>query len=441
MLFDAADTNRSGVDTAHQVSYAFSFGDDRGQTWAHSGQPKNVQSGGPLAAHVFDLPGSYVVRVRATGTDGATSERTVTVTVQSPDSAYAGTQTMCVSASSNYSGCPSGAALQTTLPTSYAGKRVLLRRGESFGSISPRNTDANFQVGAFGAGAKPIVSGVYTGMVSGVASWANDFTIMDLNIGSGGVGIDATGSRILVYRCDINSPSRSTSQVNIGTAVGYYQSNNTGTVPNTIYWPREIFIVENDIQGVVNSVSQPNIALMGFFTQSAVMGNTIDKATEHSMRVWASHKFLISHNLIGGNHYSSGGPGIRQALKMHSSGTDAYTPTVAGSTNLATRYVVVSNNTIGSPTFQGNWLMGLGPQNVDPGTQEKMEDLIIENNRIVRGPYTSQDLHVLAGRVTTRGNTVSTGGTFNGDAVTVQERASNNLLNDSWMGPYFGQIR
>jgi len=83
---------------------------------------------------------------------------------------FAGTNTICVSTSASYSGCPSGAAQRTTLPSTYAGKRVLLRRGESFGSIAPRNTDTGFQVGAFGTGSKPNVAGVIAGMQSGVAS-------------------------------------------------------------------------------------------------------------------------------------------------------------------------------------------------------------------------------------------------------------------------------
>ncbi|HEY9095584.1 MAG TPA: PKD domain-containing protein, partial [Hydrogenophaga sp.] len=70
--FDASGTTSSlGSQLPfHHVRYAFSFGDDRGQTWPASGLSKNLQSGGPLAAHVYDLPGTYQVRVRATDQAG-----------------------------------------------------------------------------------------------------------------------------------------------------------------------------------------------------------------------------------------------------------------------------------------------------------------------------------------------------------------------------------
>ena len=105
VLFDATGTTVSSGNADHQSSYEFNFNDDRGLTWAISGQPKNIQRGGPLAAHVFDLPGTYTVRVRAQSSTGM-SEATVTVTVQNPDSAYSGVNTVCVSTSASYSGCP-----------------------------------------------------------------------------------------------------------------------------------------------------------------------------------------------------------------------------------------------------------------------------------------------------------------------------------------------
>ena len=436
VLFDASGTTAAaGVLPFHQVTYSFEFGDERGQTWPVSGLPKNRQRGGPLAAHVFDAPGTYVVSVRAQAPDGTSSNATVAVTVQDPNVVYAGRATVCVSTSNTFTGCPTGAARQTSIPNPLSGKRVLLRRGESFEGINPRNTDSGFQIGAFGEGPKPAVTGVSTGMIAAVASWASNFTVMDLEIGTGGVNIDATTSRFLLYRNDIKSPGQLESMVNVGTAAGYYQSHNSGPVPGSIYWPREVFLVENDIQGRVDATRRPNLVVMGFFYKSALMGNTIDRATEHSLRVWAASKLVISHNRIGGNHYAPSIPGIRSAVKIHSGGVQAFTSTIATSLQPATSQVILANNDIGSTTFQGSWLTGIAPQNADRGTVEGIEDFVAEANRFIRGPHTSSEMQVRGKRVTARGNTLNGGG----KPDIVRNGSNFDLGLNTWDGPYFLQ--
>jgi hypothetical protein len=67
VLFDATGTtNTSGLDSFRQLNYAFNFGDDRGLVWSVSGLPKNTETSGPVAAHVFDVAGTYTVTVKAT---------------------------------------------------------------------------------------------------------------------------------------------------------------------------------------------------------------------------------------------------------------------------------------------------------------------------------------------------------------------------------------
>ena len=407
-------------------TYNFNFGDEQGQKWSLSGLAKNTQSGGPLASHVYDMPGTYTVTVGSSN---------LTITVQDPNVVYAGTNTVCVSGSANYVGCPAGAAQQASIPSPLSGKRVLLHRGESFPAIALRNTDSNFQIGAFGSGAKPTIGGLAAGMVTGVASWVNDFTVMDLNIGSGSVNIDATVTRFLLYRNDIKAPGSSDAMVNIGTAATYYQSHGSGSVPSAMPWPREVFIVENDIQGVVNSVSKPNLVVMGYFYKSALLGNIIDKATEHSLRIWAASKVQISHNLVGGNHYAPNPPGIRGAVKIHSGGTLPFTSLIGTSATPATSQVILSNNIIGSTTYPGSFLSGMGPQNADPGTVEGLEDCITENNMYVRGPYTTSELQLRGRRMTARGNTVQGGGTPNISSI----NANFDPGMATWNGPYFLQ--
>jgi hypothetical protein len=436
--FDASRSTASGVSLPfHQLTYEFNFGDDRGQTWANSGAAKNTQRGGPLAAHVFDQPGTYTVRVRALTSSGAYAENTITVTVQSPESVWAGTDTVCVSPSANYSGCPSGAAQQTALPSRYDGKRVLLHRGESFGSVSIAAADDNAMIGAYGTGAKPSVQGVGFMGSGTVADWPDEITVMDLAMRSGGVNIETTASRVLLYRNDINVPTNADAQVNVGTAVGYY-ARNSSIPASSYYWPREIFLVENDIQADTNG-GTPTMDVMGWFAKSALLGNSINRATEHSVRMWAANKVVIAHNFMGGDHYAPSAPGIRAALKIHSNGTQAYTDSLGAGQNISSSQIVVANNRIGTTSFPGSWMIGVGPQNADIGTVEATFDYIHENNSHVRGPYTSQDLHLAALRATTRGNSVLSGGTFNGDMVTSTEwRGDPGML--IYLGTYLGQL-
>lgn len=403
----------------------FDFGDSSG-TWPISGQPKNTQTGARIASYVYERPGTYTARVAG---------QSITITVADPGFVYSGTKTVCVSSASNWTDCPAGAARATSIPA-LGGKRVLLRRGESFGAIRPGLTDAAFQIGAYGSGAKPLVDGVSTGMTSTVGSWTSDWTVMDLNI-RGSVNIDATTTRFLLLRNDIKTPGAGDSMVNIGTAIPYYQPRAAAAVAALMPWPSEVFIVENDIQGVVNSTSKPNLVVMGFFYRSAILGNTIDKATEHSLRIWAASRTQISHNRVGGNHYVPGQPpGIRGAIKIHAAGTQPMGPRIAGGQAPASSRLVVSNNIIGSPTYPGSWMSGFSPQNADPGTVEGLEDCVAENNVFQRGPYTSSDMQLKGRRMTARGNTALTVDGQPSKANVSRSTATYAPGMAAWDGPY-----
>lgn len=431
VMFDATGTTAaSGVDTFRQVTYSFNFGDERGQSWAVSGQPKNTQAGGPLAAHVFDQAGTYTVTVRATDASGGTSDARVTVTVADPASVYAGTKTVCVSPSANYSGCPAGSAQQTALPGAWSGKRVLLHRGESFKDISILDGNAGVQVGAYGSGNKPVVASVGIGNWRPTsANFATDITVMDLDV-RGGMQ-QSLGNRVLFYRNDVKVPTGSGGiPFGIGEEDYWYRGDQYRTVPQSAFYnAREIFLVENN--AVMPDTSSAQAGLWGSGSRVALLGNTFGSYQMHSVRFSALHKGVIAHNDIRG----ISADGIRHALKLHSMGlnpyADGFIHDLSGTGGWATSQVVIANNNLGNAADNNDWTVAISPQNDQYA--EGIESVVVENNRFVRGKKTSTDL-VLGGRgITVRGNVVNTG------AKLLTGIGHTGALPAAWVGPNYLQ--
>ena len=431
--FDASGTtsSTSGVDTFRQVTYSFNFGDDRGLTWAISGKPKNTEVGGPLAAHVFDNPGTYTVTLTATDGSGNTSTTNVTVTVADPASVYSGTKTICVSPSSNFSGCPSGAAQQTSMPsgTAWNGKRVLLHRGESFGDISILDGNSGVQVATYGSGNKPIVGSVGVGnWRPSTANFASDVTVMDMNVKNGMA--QQLGQRVLFYRNDVHVPAGSgANMMSMGEEDYWYRGDPYRVVAQSAFYnAREIFLIENNALGT-NTVD----ATYGFFgsgSRSVLMGNSFGSYQQHNVRFTGLHKGVIAHNEMRG----ISADGIRHALKLHSMGLNAYADgsinDTSGSGGWASSQIVIANNVFGSSTDNNAWTVVVAPQNAT--VAEGLENVVVENNRFVHGPNTYDDLVVAGRKITYRKNTTASGSTL-------IVGSDNGVLPSAWTGPNYSQ--
>ncbi len=432
--FDATGTTSSlaGQHPFHQVRYSFNFGDERGQTWAISGLPKNVQTGGPVAAHVFDQPGVYQVRVRATDLAGGYSERSVSVEVLDPNAVYAGAGTTCVSAASNFSDCPAGASRVTTLPNSAAfnGRRVLLRRGETFGSIEIAHGSQNVQVGAFGTGAKPRVANILVGAIGPSSSaFPRDITFMDLNILQRFEQF-VTMSRLLLYRNTFEVPTGEfvVAQINLASALQYVVEHHT-LAPSQYFQPRELFVVENQLRG---STANPHLNMAGEGSRFVIMGNDMGTAQQHTVRLWGMYKGFIAHNALRGRSSD----GIRVALKIHSGGLGEYNDNyaISGST-WASRQIVIANNRLGDSTDNNSFTGGASPENNGPDSRQGLEDVVLENNVFHRGPNTNTEFILMGRRMSSRGNTRADGGAPNIN----QYGNSYQLLPAEWVGPFYLQ--
>lgn len=435
VMFDATRTTAPAkMDAFSEINYTFDFGDDRKLTWPHSGQPRNTQSGAPLAAHVFDVPGTFTVRVRAQTKEGAASEATVTIKVEDPDVVFSGERTICVSPTRQYAGCPAKAVRETRLPASLATKRVLLNRGESFGPLSINRNSDTILIGSYGTGHKPIVQQVLINAGQFNGKFVDDLVIMDLAI-TEGINQYGTGSRHLYYRNDLTTAGGNNSIV-IGHALDYLaQRNPKARMQN----PREIFVVDNVIRGQVNSAQRPfnNIEGQGAFI--AIMGNDVSRAEQHSMRLFAVHKGVVAHNALRGHSLGTGpngtGASIRSTMKIHSGGLQPYADDwSANASRWATSQLVIADNQFGDRENNTSFTAGVAPQDREPGTTEGIEDVVIERNRFIRGPYTNTEMENLGRRITTRKNTRIDGG-----APHLSTGRPSPSLPAEWHGPYFRQ--
>lgn len=110
-------TSTLSTNAAHELYFATDFGDPSAGTWANGVQSAGLTSKnlgiGPVTGYVYETPGTYTVTTVIT--DGVnTEECTNTITVQDPNTVYAGALTICISHSGNFTGAPSGATQVNT---------------------------------------------------------------------------------------------------------------------------------------------------------------------------------------------------------------------------------------------------------------------------------------------------------------------------------------
>ncbi len=426
IFFDATGTTDSStsVDTYRQLGYKFEFSDPTSGTWPHSGLSKNQQVGGPLAAHVFETPGQYVVRVTAKSTAGATSTATITINVQSADAAFPGTQTVCISRNTDFSGCPASAQQLSNAgswPLLRTGYRYLLRAGQDFSSLGNLNVGPSIQdtqVGSFGSGAKPVLG---TLMLLGndplTTSSISRIVVRDLNPDDINNMIGATD--LLIFRNTVDRGG----MIDIAGAFDFYLEHSTRTGWRN---PENIFVVENIVDRNFNSSGNPN-GIAGNAVKFAIIGNTITRSHEHNIRIWQAGKLFVAHN----NATGVSGGAIRHTLKIHSGGLNPITTTLAPGVRprQRTSELVIADNRFGSTSSNINWLVAVGPQNAEE--IEVQEKVILEDNRYAHGSNYFEDFVVSGRNVTTRGNSGTNGEqpneTMGGQGITPGE----------WFGPYY----
>lgn len=177
----------------HEIYYSWTFSD--AGTWA---VPANLLAGkndrnvayGPKISHVFETTGTYTVTCVAIDNTGNIATDSFQITVGDPDVVFSGSNTICVALDNDYTGTPVGCQKFNTLGTAITAYkslgsigRLLLKKGEIYDVTSQIAVDAsfnNFHLGAWGAGAKPVLD---SGVLSIKTIWLRaQFNGADFNV-------------------------------------------------------------------------------------------------------------------------------------------------------------------------------------------------------------------------------------------------------------------
>lgn len=406
----------------HDYAFAWSFGDPTSGTWGTNGRSRNAALG-PVAAHVFETPGTYTVTLSVRDASGILASGQAQIVVSDPEVIYAGTQTTCVSYTADFTGAPAGARQVTTHDlstiTQYAtaGSRILFRRGGQWstaGGLTWPENAGPVTIGAFGAGSSPNIQGIFgnapriTVTAGGFMpmDFKQDWRIMDLHLVDptrtlGTFGGAEELQRQLYLRLKIEG---------FDTALGWSHWNTRRLLPLD-----EMAIVSCDLSnGGDHSlyVGSERLAILGC--------RAWDAHTSHVVRVWQAYRGVIAHNEISGSSLDN--TAGRHALKFHGPKETELSPANAnGHLRVRSSHTVVSDNVFGS---SGPWPIHIAPQ--DGGSDERLSHILFERNRYV-AEFGSQSatplqiaLRICARHITVRNNILdgsNIGNSFRGIAV------------------------
>lgn len=421
VFLDASETTDAGFSRPfHELEYTWNFGDATAGTWAYGAKPgssKNTATG-PVAAHVFETPGTYTVTL--TVFDGTYSaSTTTTITVQDPEVVFAGTSTICFSTSGNYTGCPTGATHVQTSDFDAAinthqntNRRLLFRRGETFTAASAGLIDKTGPgiIGAYGSGtARPIAKIVAGGdfpiielsgrTTPGIGDWrVMDFEIDGSSVFSSDVsGVGASGgfNQLLALRLYIHDIWRG---VAAGTSILDWW-NNYGSPGHTIFdqWA----VVDSTITALPGCNSPGNYncdwRILLDAARVNIQGNSLDNQDTGGSHVIRSG--YVGKGVIANNTLARAGD-FQLAIKLHAGPwATAGVANPGGVGTYTERVVIADNKIIGGIN---PWTISLGPQ--DEAQDERVRDIIVERNWFTAGSATQLHMHVNSSDTTIRNN-------------------------------------
>jgi hypothetical protein len=421
VFFDASGSTDAGVTDLpfHDLEYTWDFGDPTAGTWAYGAQPgvssKNSATG-PVAAHVFEQPGTYSVSVTAfDGTNTVTTSKTITV--DDPDVVFAGSSTVCVSTSGTFANCPSGASHVTTSNfvtamgnISSSVKQILFNRGETFafGSTYSVTQAGPGLIGAYGTGAKPVMQA--NASASMLSINADDWRIMDLTVdGNGHSGAPAVNNgRVQITQLRLTIVN--------GFSLSWTDNGQSGGGVNA----DQYFVHDNtsdgmSAAGIVNGwIGASRLSFQGNHADNGGQG-------QHVIRM-----FKVIGGVVSNNELENPLAG-KHCLKLHSANPLSNQALWDGT---YTEKVVIADNTFSTTIAGVPWEVAITPQS--SAYDERFKNIIFERNSLVNTIYGSNvqlGIEAVVG-ASVRNNIFNLGANMTQAMSVMGDVGSNTLAND-----------
>jgi PKD repeat protein len=433
VFFDAAQTTGTSTDDPfHELEYYWEFDDPGSGNWVVNGLSRNMAYG-PMAGHVFETPGYYTVSLTVRDAVETSIIETL-IEVQDPDTVFSGTNTICFSVSGDFTEAPQGAMHVTTsdfyeiIGYMEAGKRLLLRRGESWtaGYTGFLNIGGPGVFGAFGPGESPDDWGIYANnpILDGAAFSLSsgiklnpdsvntyDWRFQDIVITGAVNDIAITSSgeihNILFLRMKIHNCYTGISLP--GSVLAHYNANH------------------GQNHQPFNGISIINCRFYDFYMadmyacieRHLLLGSEFtDSDTSHITRFPYLNKAVISSN------YMSGSRDTGHLIKLHGppwAGNALYDP------GTYSEDILISDN-----MFEGDiedWPVAIAPMNA--GSFEYVRDVIVERNHFLCNLNTAVALYLSCYETTIRNNIIQASGYQSGRrSIEVTNRNSSMPVSD-----------
>ncbi|MBN1837796.1 MAG: PKD domain-containing protein [Spirochaetales bacterium] len=372
VVFDASATSSTRTEKPFfDILYLWDFGEDCG-LWSTTSKPKRNDSG-PIAAHVFETPGSYQVTLTCSDSaDQPPASKTVTIVVTDPSQQWARDKTVCCTTGTDQTWGPSGCRYVTNatwadvLAQIRSDTRIMLKRGDRWISTSW------FSIIAAGPGmicagpgtdAKPKIT------ISCTSSWewcilastCADWRFVDLEITAPGSGVD---NGITVFRSISATPG----------VDGYLWLRCDVSYAGLTWYPgapgpsHDGWVIQ---ECTVKYTYYRNI--YGSYGHLGVLGCTFSDCAatgyRHNMRFAHLSNSVIAHNRIWEVPNTNGGCHL---LYIHN--TDDW---VQGGMGLPSAYIQVSQNHFWDDR-DGGWSTYFGTQN--SLNAEPVKHVLIDGN-------------------------------------------------------------
>lgn len=408
VFFDATGTVSSATARPfHDIEYRWNFGETSGPgigKWNQGSRPgKNSRNTaiGPVAGHVFETPGTYIVTVN----DAAkTVNYECRITVQDPEVVFAGSNTTCFSTSGIFADCPVGAnrvqtsdfaVVRNAATAENKVRRLLMRRGETWTAtdVVAFNATGPGMLGAFGSGAAPVIapapgfpdSTALIGLSSRTTPNMKDWRFMDIKLDASSkrtgkiTGFEAFGGfdqlTLLRVTTDVVMLPIEMSEY----ILDYYNASLNPSMRGHHEWDQLAIIDLNvlNMPPVQDGKGAPLGVYLGaerlFFAGNSIDGHGTEvQSVSHNARFTYLAKASVSNNT-----FMNPGP-TQHCIKLHSK--EWGDTGVAGTQGIGagyTRWVHIADNKC-VPAY-GAWPITIGYPSNDP-MEFRGKDIILERN-------------------------------------------------------------